>query len=134
MKRARGGIVAGLAVLLALAGCATAQHRPGDGPQVLIHGTDPDVVREAGIEGVVDLRNGCFVVAVDGDTWLIHWPQGTELGEDHRSLKVPGADLVSVGDEISASGGYDESVRGCGIDDLAGSFYVDLVVDVGHTR
>lgn len=86
-----------------------------------------EAVREAEIRGVVELREGCFVITMDGDSWLIEWPHGSTLGDDLKSVEVPDFGTVRVGDMVNAGGGYASSHDGCDVDGVEGTAGLDTL-------
>lgn len=83
--------------------------------------------REAAITGVLDIRDGCFVVSSDEGDWLVEWPHGTTLGEDGESVNMPDFGAVRVGDVLDAGGGYEAGHERCGATGVQGTASIDLL-------
>lgn len=118
-----------LLLLCAMPACASGPtQEPRDGSPVLL--TAPSLVeasREAAITGVLEIRDGCFVVSSDGGDWLVEWPHGTTLGEDGDSVEVPDFGTVRVGEALDAGGGYEDDHTRCDATGVQGTASIDFL-------
>lgn len=103
-------------------------NRSEDSPTLLVASQPTNSVREAAIAGVLELRDGCFVVTDDEGDWLIEWPFGSTLGEDGESVDVPDFGTVRLGDVLEGAGGYSMSQTQCRTDNVQGTASLDLLV------
>ncbi|WAA66922.1 hypothetical protein [Microbacterium oxydans] len=134
MRKILPTLVAIVLVALSLSSCATAADRAGntpddENPVVLVPDSAPSALREAEVDGVVELRDGCFVLASTAGNWLIEWPYGTILGADAVSVENDQFGTIEVGDTIRGGGGYGTNVEGCDVDGVEGTVSVDQIAE-----
>ena len=122
---------AGAIVLLlgaATACSSTESEEPTDGSPILVTASQPaQATREAAIIGVLEIRDGCFIVTIYGEDLLVEWPYGTTLGDDGESVNVPGFGIVRMGDRLNAGGGYGTNKDQCRADGVQGTASIDIL-------
>lgn len=118
-----------LLLLCAMPACASnPAQEPTDGSPVLLTASGAvEASREAAITGVLEIRDGCFVVSGDEGDWLVEWPHGTTLGENGESVNVPDFGTIRVGDRLDAGGGYEADHARCDASGVQGTASIDLL-------
>lgn len=77
------------------------------GRTLLVAGSAPTAVMEAQVIGELEVSTqGCLGVAVEGDFVLAVFPYDSALSADGKSVRVPGAGELEVGDAIDGGGGW----------------------------
>lgn len=100
-------VVAAVAALALLAGCAPTHVRTDEGRFVLLSTTTGTAFPDAEIAGrLVWSPDGCLSVETPDGSCLLKMPEGTTVRGD--DVVLDDDSVVSVGDEVSWGGGYGE--------------------------
>lgn len=105
------GVVLGLVLALALAGCGGQSELSGDDHTVFVHGHSlfPRGGEHAIIQGTLAAHDGCVLLEQEGVdiAYPVVWPSGTSIAsEDPLTLELPSGEELAVGQAVSGGGGY----------------------------